>query len=124
MILDSAFLIDLMAADPGAVAKMDELDREQLTVPTVVYTEVGVGFDAGSSQEERFESTIADVTLAPYDGEAARRAVDLQRHLYESGEPVGAVDAMIAGTALARDERVLTRNVEEFARTPVGVSPY
>ena len=31
---------------------------------------------------------------------------------------------MIAGIALARDDPVVTRNVEEFARTPVRVSPY
>jgi len=124
MILDASFLIDLMANDRAAVAKLDELDRKQLTVPTLVYTEVGVGLDAGSPQEAQFESVIADMTLAPYDGEAARRAVDVQQQLSRQGAQIGAVDAMIAGTALARDEPVLTRNVEEFAWTPVSVSPY
>jgi predicted nucleic acid-binding protein len=31
---------------------------------------------------------------------------------------------MITGTALARDEAILTRNVAEFNRTPAHVSPY
>jgi predicted nucleic acid-binding protein len=67
---------------------------------------------------------VADVTLAPYDAEAPRHAVSIQRQLSEQGRPVGAVDAMIAGTALASDEAILTRNVAEFSRTPAQVSPY
>lgn len=124
MILDSSFLIDLMADDSAAVAKMSELDRQQLTVPTLVYTEVGSGLESGSTQERRFESVIDEVKLAPYDTDAARRAVEIQRQLSRQGNPVGAVDAMIAGTALVRDEPVVTRNVTEFRRTPARVDPY
>jgi hypothetical protein len=50
MILGSLFPIDLMDEDAGVVAKMEALDRDQLTVPTIVYTELGTGLDAGSSQ--------------------------------------------------------------------------
>jgi len=60
----------------------------------------------------------------PYDSEAACRAVDVQRDLARSGEQIGAVEAMIAGIAVGRDEPVVTRNAGEFARTPVRVSPY
>ena len=124
MILDSSFLIDLMDEDAGAVAKMEELDRARLTVPTLVYTEVGTGLDAGSPPAEAFEAMVADVALAPYDAEAARHAVSIQRQQSKQGTPIGAVDAMIAGTALARDEPILTRNLAEFSRTPVQLSPY
>lgn len=124
MILDSCFLVDLLAADDGAVAKLEEIGDGLLTVPTLVYTEVGVGLDAGGTTEARFEEVMDDVVLVSYDAEAAKRAVDLQRHLRSSGERIGAVDAMVAGTALARDEPVVTRNTGEFGRTPVRVSPY
>lgn len=67
---------------------------------------------------------VASVTLAPYDAEAARNAVSIQRQLSAQGTTIGAVDAMIAGMALARDEAIVTRNVEEFTRTPAQVSPY
>ena len=40
----------------------------------------------------------------------------IQRDLYDRGEPTGVVDVLIAATALARDEGVLTRTVDEFAR--------
>ncbi|MFB6128598.1 MAG: type II toxin-antitoxin system VapC family toxin [Halorhabdus sp.] len=124
MILDSCFLIDLLDSEAAAVAKLEEIDDELLVVPTLVYTEVAVGIDSATSTGERFEAIMDDVPLVAYDGEAARRAVDVQRDLQAAGERIGAVDAMIAGIALARDEPVVTRNAEEFARTPVRVSPY
>jgi len=124
MILDVSFLIDLIADDAGAVAKLDEIDDRQLVVPTLAYTEVGVGLDPGTATADRFEAVMERVTLVAYDSEAARRAVDIQRQLRANGERIGAVDGMIAGIALARDDPVVTRNVEEFARTPVRVSPY
>lgn len=66
MVLDASFLLDLIDEDAGAVAKMGELDRDQLTVPTTVYTELGTGLDAGSTQAEAFEAMVADVTPPPY----------------------------------------------------------
>jgi predicted nucleic acid-binding protein len=64
------------------------------------------------------------LSLVPFDAEAARRAVDVQRPRRTDGEPIGAVDVMIAGIALARDEPIVTRNASEFARTPARISPY
>jgi predicted nucleic acid-binding protein len=124
VILDASFLIDLIADDDGAVAKLREIDDERLTVPTLAYTEVGVSLGSGTPQAQRFESIMDQLPLVPYDGEAARRAMDVQRQLRTRGEPIGAVDAMIAGIALARDESIVTRNVSEFSRTPARVSPY
>lgn len=124
MILDASFLIDLLAEDPGAVAKLEEVDDRRLSVPTLAYTEVGVGIEPNTPASRRFEGVMQQLHLVGYDAEAARRAVDVQRQLRADGEPIGAVDVMIAGIAVARDESVLTRNVEEFSRTPARISPY
>lgn len=124
MILDACFLIDLLAEDSAAVAKLDEIHDELLAVPTLTYTEVGVGLAPDSDTQRRFEDIMDRVTLVPYDEKAARRTVDIQRQLRAQGSQIGAVDGMIAGIALARDAPIVTRNVDEFARTPVRVSPY
>lgn len=124
MILDACFLIDLLAEDSAAVAKLDEIQDELLAVPTLTYTEVGIGLDPASGERQRFEEIMDRVTLVPYDGDAARRAVDIQRQLRQQGSQIGAVDGMIAGIALARGAPIVTRNVDEFARTPSRVSPY
>ncbi|QSG09152.1 type II toxin-antitoxin system VapC family toxin [Halapricum desulfuricans] len=124
MILDACFLIDLLEGDDAAVAKLDEISDDLLVVPTLVYTEVAVGIDPETAAGKRFEEIMDGIPLAPYDGEATRHAVDVQRDLQSRGERIGAVDAMIAGIALARGEPIVTRNAGEFARTPVRVSPY
>lgn len=124
MILDASFLIDLLGEDPGATAKLEEIAHRHLEVPTLAYTEVAVGLESMTSRQERFESVMEQVALTPYRFEDARRAVDIQRSLQQQGEPIGAVDAMIAGTAIVRDTAIVTRNVAEFRRTPVRVSPY
>lgn len=124
MILDACFLIDLLADDTAAVAKLDEISDELLAVPTLTYTEVGIGIDPTSEEGQRFEEIMDRVMLVPYDGDAARRAVDIQRQLRSQGAQIGAVDGMIAGIALARDASIVTRNIEEFSRTPARVSPY
>lgn len=124
MILDATFLIDLVGEDAGAVAKLQEIDDRRLAVPTLAYTEVGVGIDPSTPAADRFDSVMDRLTLVPYNAEAARRAVDIQRQLFARGEPIGAVDAMIAGIAIASDEPIVTRNVDEFSRTPARVSPY
>ena len=124
MIIDACFLIDLLAGDEAAVAKLEEIADRRLVVPALVYTEVAIGIEPGTGEAQRFDAVMEDVTLVPYDAEAARRAVGMQRSRYESGDPLGAVDGMIAGIALARDEPIVTRNTSEFSRTPAGVSPY
>ena len=124
MILDANFLIDLLTEEPGAVAKLEEIADAHLRVPTLAYTEVAIGIDPASETGERFEEIMEDITIIPYGREEARRAVDIQRTLVNAGEQIGAIDAMIAGTAIARDATVVTRNVREFRRTPVRVSPY
>lgn len=124
MILDSSFLIDLIAEDPAAVAKLDEIADRVPSVPTLTYTEVAVGFDEHTAEARRFDTVMDQISVVPYDAEAARRAVDIQRQLRARGEPIGAIDLMIAGIALARDEPIVTRNTSEFARTPARVSPY
>lgn len=124
MILDASFLIELLAEDAGAVAKLDEIADRLLTIPTLTYTEVASGINPTTQTGHRFDVIMDDMTFAVYDAEAARRAVDIQRDLRAKGEPIGAVDVMIAGTAIARDEPIVTRNAQEFARTPVRISPY
>lgn len=117
MLLDSAFLIDLLDKDSGAVAKLDEIEAEQMPVgiPTLV-VEVGVGLSVASEQE-LFDDVIGSVPVLPLDRAAATRAVEIQRDLRAAGREIGAVDVMIAGTAAASsDPTVLTRNVEELER--------
>ena len=103
MILDSCFFIDLMASDEAAIVKLDELvtDGHALSVSTVSVTELERGLDAEG--RERFDALLRDVDIVPYDRTIARHGADLLQSFDRRGEPIGALDAMVAATALEHD---------------------
>lgn len=127
MILDSCFLVDLLAGDEAAVVKLDELvdTGASLEVSALSVTEVRRGLSEDDRTRVAFDDVLTDVAVVPFDRDAARRAADVHRRLDGDGRSIGAVDGMIAATALERDGRVLTRNVSEFRRvTDLRVVPY
>ena len=117
MILDSTFFIDLLKNDEGARRKLEELiDSSTPTAYSpLTFFEVSVGLPEGKG--ERFESVVTSMPSAPIGVSESRRAVEIQKDLYDRGEPIGVIDVLIAGTAAEQsDQTVLTRNVEEFER--------
>ena len=122
VLVDSCFLIDLFEEDPGAIAKLDEFDWRDASVSTLTVTEVGRGLP--ESRRDRFESVVERLDVLPYGFAEARRAIAEHRRLQREGTVIGAVDAMIAATAIEANKPVLTRNVSEFQRTQASVTPY
>lgn len=120
MLLDSTFLHDLVRHDDEAVAYLEELITDETPVavsPLTVY-EVGVGLRGDSATHRTtFHHTVDRLDIVPLDLVIARDALELQRALLDRGERIGAVDILIAATALSRPMKtVLTRNVGEFER--------
>ncbi|WP_312909339.1 type II toxin-antitoxin system VapC family toxin [Natronosalvus caseinilyticus] len=122
VLLDSCFVIDLFADDAGAIAKLDELDWRDASMSTLTVTEVGRGLH--NSKRDRFQSVVERVDVLPYGLEEATRATTEHRRLLREGQPIGAVDTMIAATAIEANKPVVTRNVAEFQRTNAEVTPY
>lgn len=120
MLLDSTFLHDLVRDEPAAVSRLEELidAGTPVAVSSLTVFEVGVGLrGTGERYRDRFRATVDEIEEHPLGPVEARRALDVQRTLYDRGEPIGAVDVLIAGTAAERDDStVLTRNVDEFER--------
>ena len=119
MILDSTFLHDLVRGDDDAVAKLEELIETERPVALSALTvfEVGVGLrGSAATYREQFDTVIDDLEVVPLGREEADYALEIQQVLYDRGEPIGAVNVLIAGTtAIRNDATVLTRNVDEFS---------
>ena len=120
MILDSTFVHDVIRENDAAVNRLGELSEAGTPVALSALTvfEVGVGLRGESAQyQERFTAQVDDLAVVPVGEADAQRALDVQHDLLDRGERIGARDVLIAGTALgSTDPRVLTRNVDEFAR--------
>jgi tRNA(fMet)-specific endonuclease VapC len=61
--------------------------------------------------QDRFETLVFDLP-------AAQHAAKARAHVEALGTPIGPVDTMIAGIALAHQLTMVTRNVREFERVP------
>ena len=115
-----------MAGDAGAVAKLDELtaNATPMALSAITVTEVGIGLHDEAGREA-FDGLVDRMTVVSFDHRAGRRAARIQRALHRDGRPIGALDLLIAATAVERGEPIVTRNVSEFTRVPdCRVSPY
>jgi predicted nucleic acid-binding protein len=120
MLLDSTFITDLVRKDEDAVARLEVLIEEETPVemsPLTVF-EVGVGLRGDAAiLHDRFQAVVDDLEIAPLGLQQAQQALTIQRRLSDRGEPIGAVDVLLAGTASTLDDpRILSRNVNEFER--------
>ncbi len=129
MLLDSTFLNDLVRSDSDAVDKLEALvdGEDPVAISSLTVFEVGFGL-RGDSQRHKptFDRVIDQIDEVPFDSRAAQRALDIQHDLLDRGEPIGAINVLIAGTAATRsDATVLTRNVDEFERVDaINVETY
>ena len=129
MLLDTAFLIDLMSGDEGAVEMARELERDlvqqRLSAMTLFELYYGITRAADSAAErEKVERVLASKPIHPADIAVMRKAGRLAGELQNDGSPVGDGDVIIAATANVVEEPVLTRNVNDFERLGVGIETY
>ena len=129
MLLDTAFLIDLMNGNADAVAKARELEtnlvQQRLSAMTLFELYYGVARATDSAAErETVEEVLASKPVHPADTAVMRKAGRLAGELQTDGTPVGDGDVIIAATADVLQEPVLTRNVGDFERLGVNIETY
>ncbi len=124
LMLDSAFLIDLMNGSPEAIARqarMYEVGDDPL-VNEIVVCEVRAGLQGDGVR--RLERLLGPIEFVQPGPETALLAGAWRRDAHERGRRLSLPDALIAATAHDTDAAVLTRNVRDFALTPVRVETY
>ena len=120
MILDTTFLLDLLAADPGAVKKSQELDKQNealfTTAISVFELWQGISDIKDKKKLEKIDILLDNLGLFPLDKESAKLGGKIHSELYSQGLPIQPEDSMIAGICLKYGKKVLTRNVKHFSR--------
>lgn len=120
MLLDTAFLVDVLRGIDAAETRERQLDERGVgTVSAVSTMELWEGIQrADASDDERVavERLLTGLAEAEFDRDVAMLAGELNAALADRGEPIDVEDVMIAATALERDEPVLTRNESHYDR--------
>jgi len=118
-VLDTNTLVYFFRGEGEVATNLLNHDPGEIVVPSLVVWELEVGIGkAGTASRRRkqFEAFLATVQVAPFGIEEARSAADIRLKLERRGIPIGPIDTLIAGTALARKAVLVTRNVREFGR--------
>lgn len=102
------------------IERFATLDRQQLWLSAVVAAELRFG--AARLASPRFSSAVeallAGFDVRPWPVEAAHHHASMRSFLERQGQPIGAMDMMIAAHAMAEDSVLITNNAREFLRVP------
>jgi predicted nucleic acid-binding protein len=124
LLVDSAFVIDYLKDDPGAVARWNEVFNrgDEPVINEIVVCEVRAGLR--ETDAAPFSAFLEPIELTQPGPQHALMAGEWRAQARATGRHLSLADALIAAAAEAADAAVLTRNVRDFALTPVRVETY
>jgi len=85
----------------------------------VVLYELQVGIAKSSSPEKRssqLDELLSVVRVLPFTENETAITAQIRATLQKAGTPIGPLDMMIAGIALANQATLVTHNTKEFSR--------
>ena len=102
------------------LARLDALPRgERPLISTVVLSELQYGVKKSrwhKANQALLEELLLDFNVSDYNASAAVCYGELRTDLEKRGLPIGPMDMMIAGHALALEATLVTHNTREFSR--------
>jgi len=116
-LLDTNAVVALLRGSAKVVRQARFAGNEQLLLSTIVRHELYYGAYGGDRTVEtlrRIDGLAFEIV--PFNDVDARVAAEIRAVLKRAGTPIGPLDTLIAGQALARDLTLVTRNTREFER--------
>ena len=92
---------------------------QRLAIPAIALYELEVGIAKSAAPARRraqLEQLLALLAVLPFGAAEATVAARIRAELEQAGTPIGALDTLIAGTALRHGATLVTRNLKEFQR--------
>ena len=119
ILLDTNICIYLINARPPKVlAHFQQYRLGEIGLCSIVAAELTYGVAKSQSARNRaaLEMFLAPLDILPFDERAIWVYGELRAELERLGQPIGALDTMIAAHALSRDAILVTNNTREFSR--------
>ncbi len=120
-LLDTNICIYIINRRPVQVrARFEGLRYGEVAVSSITGAELsfGVAKSGSARNEAALEKFLAPLELLAFGASAMRRYGLLRAELQARGQPIGALDTMIAAHALALGAVLVTNNLAEFGRVP------
>ena len=105
---------------PQVAAHFDGLVYGDVAVSSITGAELafGVAKSGSARNQDALEKFLAPLEVLPFDAAAMYAYGTLRAQLQARGQPIGALDMLIAAHALALGATLVTTNLAEFARVP------
>lgn len=118
MIFDSDVLIEFLAKNPAAAEWISSISHQDRNLSVISYLEVLYGCrNRQELQEFQQFITATFAEIIPLNEAVSTNAIHLmERHVL--ARRLGTADALIAATALARNEPLVTGNLRHFSFIP------
>jgi len=119
-LLDTCTVSDFVKGQTRVMARLKATPPKLIAVSALTRMEIDYGLALNQQRARKLapllDAFFAVVATLPFDEADARATAALRAALKTQGRPIGAYDALIAGTGLARGLVVVTSNTGEFAR--------
>lgn len=92
---------------------------KDICIPTVVLYELEVSLEkshAPTKRRKQLQTLVDLVTIVSFGREEAQSSARIRASLEKTGNPIGPLDNLIAGTALVNECTLVTHNSKEFKR--------
>jgi tRNA(fMet)-specific endonuclease VapC len=117
-LLDTCVVSDFAQGRPEVLARIEAAAPDDLAASVVTEMEVAHGLLLNSRLAARLKPVMDDffgaIRVLPCDHRAAQATARTRAELKRRGRPIGAYDALIAGTALANELILISSNLREF----------
>jgi tRNA(fMet)-specific endonuclease VapC len=120
-VLDTNTLIYFFKGTGNVGKKILSVSPKKIGIPTIVVYELEVGIAKSKAPRKRlkqFEEITSLVNILPFTAKEARSSAKIRAQLEKKGAPIGPLDILIGGTALANNSTLVTHNTREFKKIP------
>lgn len=121
-LLDTNICIYLIRHHPPQVIdRLKSCEIGEVAISSITLAELEYGAAKSSRPEQNREALLsfaAPLEILPFDGQAALHCGEIRAGLERSGQPIGAMDLLIAAHARSIPLKLVTNNIREFSRVP------
>ncbi len=106
---------------PSVVERLAALGPRRAAVSVITAVELRTGADLAHTPAKYhaiLDVLLAELPILPLDARAVGAVATVRATLRRAGKPIGELDALIAGHALAVGLVLVTHNTREFSRVP------
>ena len=118
-LLDTNTLIYFFKGMGNVEAHLFAHAPKEIFVPSLVVYELEVGIAKSTmphKRQQQLTTLLSQITVIDFTQHEARAAATIRAALETQGAPIGPIDTLIAGCALANRLTLVTHNIREFGR--------